>query len=65
MTDVRVPLHVCDVPCSALRKEPRYFERRVQVDDKKSFPSMNVVSLERSNVPITLTLPTQHRDWSG
>ena len=29
MADVRVPLHIRDVPCSALRKKPRDLERGV------------------------------------
>ena len=65
VADVGVPLHVRDVPCPALRKKPRDFERRVQVDDKEPLPSRDAMSLAKSNISTILTLPIQHHDWSG
>jgi hypothetical protein len=33
---VGVPLHVCDIPCSALREKSWYFEWRLEVEDEQT-----------------------------
>jgi len=33
---MRIPLYICHVPCTSLRKKSRYFEWRLKVEDEKT-----------------------------